>query len=138
MAPSRLHFGLWSLGGGGGREFGGVGAMVEQPAFEVAISGAGQIVVTGGKSERIVQYAERWARFHGRTVPDCQIEVLRSIPEHAGLGSGTQLGLAVAAGLNAFCGLPSQTPQELALSVGRGLRSAVGTYGFVSACHILI
>src|SRR5262249_44809242 len=37
----------------------------------------------------------------------------------------------VAGGLNAFCGLPSQTPQELALSVGRGLRSAVGTYGFV-------
>ena len=27
--------------------------------------------------------------------------------------------------------LPSQSPQELALSVGRGLRSAVGTYGFV-------
>jgi len=59
------------------------------------------------------------------------VEVRESIPQHAGMGSGTQLALAIAAGLSAFCALPSQTPQELALSVGRGLRSAVGTYGFV-------
>src|SRR5439155_6189948 len=46
-------------------------------------------------------------------------------------GVGTQFALAVAAGLNAFFDLPSQGATELALSVGRGLRSAVGTYGFV-------
>src|SRR5213076_1599219 len=63
--------------------------------------------------------------------PPCRIHISASIPEHAGLGSGTQVALSIAAGLSALCGLPSQTPQELALSVSRGLRSAVGTYGFV-------
>jgi beta-RFAP synthase len=47
------------------------------------------------------------------------------------LGVGTQLALSVAAGLSAFCGLPASAPQELARSVGRGRRSAIGTYGFV-------
>src|SRR5262249_8559712 len=64
-------------------------------------------------------------------LPGCRLQIEEAIPQHAGLGSGTQLALAVAAALNVFAGLPSQTPQELALSVGRGLRSAVGTFGFV-------
>jgi beta-RFAP synthase len=45
---------------------------------------------------------------------------------------GTQLALSVAAGLNAWTGRPQPSPAELALSVGRGQRSAVGTYGFVA------
>src|SRR5262245_37756271 len=130
-APSRLHFGLWSLGGTGAREFGGVGAMVEQPALELVLSCAGQFHIRGNGWERALAHARRWAEFHRRELPACCVDIHREIPEHAGLGSGTQLGLSVAAALNAFCGLPSQTPQELALSVGRGLRSAVGTYGFV-------
>jgi len=48
-----------------------------------------------------------------------------------GLGVGTQLGLSVAAALNAFFGLPSANALELACSVGRGDRSAVGAHGFV-------
>jgi beta-RFAP synthase len=38
--------------------------------------------------------------------------------------------MSVAAGLSAYVGLPSQAPLELATSVGRGQRSAVGVYGF--------
>jgi beta-RFAP synthase len=47
-----------------------------------------------------------------------------------GLGAGTQLALAVGAGLNASHGLPEMAPPLLAACVGRGQRSAVGTYGF--------
>jgi beta-RFAP synthase len=46
------------------------------------------------------------------------------------LGVGTQLGLAVAAGLRRFLQLPEAPVESLAASVGRGRRSAVGTYGF--------
>jgi beta-RFAP synthase len=130
-APSRLHFGLWSLGGGDGRQFGGVGAMIERPELKLLLTEAGEFTAVGDSAERAIASARRWAEFHRLALPPCRIEICKMIPEHAGLGSGTQLGLSVAAGLNAFCGLPSQTPQELALSVGRGLRSAVGTYGFV-------
>jgi beta-ribofuranosylaminobenzene 5'-phosphate synthase len=130
-APSRLHFGLWSLGGAGARQFGGVGAMVEQPALRLCATEAASFSTAGECADLAAEYARRWSAFHRLEIPNCHLTIEQAIPKHAGLGSGTQLALSVAAALNAFAGLPSQTPPELALSVGRGLRSAVGTYGFV-------
>jgi beta-RFAP synthase len=137
-APSRLHFGLWSLAGGTGRQFGGVGAMAERPGLRLKVTSSAGLEVHGLEicgplplAERARVFVRRWALFHRLAVPACRIEIECSPPEHAGLGTGTQLGLSLAAGLGALCGLPSQSPQELALSVGRGMRSAVGTYGFV-------
>jgi beta-RFAP synthase len=105
--------------------------MIQRPALELKISSAATFTAHGSSADRTLAYARRWAEFHNSSLPSCRIEVASSSPDHVGLGSGTQLGLAIAAGLNAFCSLPSQSPQELAQSVGRGLRSAVGTYGFV-------
>jgi beta-RFAP synthase len=48
-----------------------------------------------------------------------------------GLGSGTQLGLAIVTALNRFVSQPSQDPAALTRAAGRGRRSAVGTYGFL-------
>ena len=92
---------------------------------------AGNSEATGEHADRAIVFARRWAEFHRRAAPHCRIEIEAVSPEHAGLGSGTQLALSIAAGLSAFCGLPSQSPQALAISVGRAQRSAVGTYGFV-------
>jgi beta-RFAP synthase len=130
-APSRLHFGLWALGGDEGRQFGGVGVMIARPATRLSITPADGFSTAGLSSDRVVDFARRWAAFHGQTLPGCRIEVFEQPAEHAGLGTGTQLGLSIAAGLSAFAGLPTPSPSELAQSVGRGLRSAVGTYGFV-------
>jgi beta-RFAP synthase len=129
-APSRLHFGLWSLGDGQRRQFGGVGAMIDRPPLKLTITDAPLLQANGQDSDRAIRFARRWAEYHHRATPPCRIEIDSVIPPHAGLGSGTQLALAIAAGLSGFCDLPAQSPQELALSVGRGLRSAVGTYGF--------
>ncbi|MBW8884694.1 MAG: beta-RFAP synthase [Planctomycetia bacterium] len=128
-APSRLHFGLWSLGDGHERQFGGVGAMVNPPQLTLTITDAPQLTAKGPDADRALAFARRWAEFHHRATPTCHIEIHSAIPPHAGLGSGTQLALSISAGLSAYCDLPTQSPQELALSVGRGLRSAVGTYG---------
>ena len=131
-APSRLHFGLFGLSQGEGRMFGGVGAMVDQPVLKLRIQKADRFECAGMLADRSQEFAQRWGEFHRLPqLPDCRIEVLEAPPNHVGLGVGTQLGLSVAAGLNAFAGLPAAGPQELALSVGRGLRSAIGTYGFV-------
>lgn len=131
-APSRLHFGLFGLSQGEGRMFGGVGAMVNQPVLKLRVRGGARFECAGMLADRVQEFAQRWAEFHRLSgLPDCHIEVLDAPPNHVGLGVGTQLGLSVAAGLNAFAGLPAAGPQELALSVGRGLRSAIGTYGFV-------
>jgi beta-RFAP synthase len=62
-------------------------------------------------------------------LPPCEINA-RTPSDHIGLGVGTQLGLAVAAGLRRFLKLPELDITSLAVDVGRGTRSAVGTHGF--------
>ncbi|MEX2310591.1 MAG: hypothetical protein WD738_23695 [Pirellulales bacterium] len=129
-APCRLHFGMFSFGQADRPQFGGVGVMVDPPAIEVTITPSGRFSVSGALPNRVEQFAksaiEYW-RLH--ELPACEIAV-RSPPDHVGLGVGTQLGLAVAAGLRKFLALTELPIDELASSVGRGARSAVGTYGF--------
>ena len=104
--------------------------MVQKPGLTLVVRDAKQFAAIGPLADRAGHFARRWAAFHGRELPACQIEIVSAAPEHAGLGTGTQLGLSVAAALSALVGLPSQSPPELALSVSRGLRSAVGVWGF--------
>jgi beta-RFAP synthase len=105
--------------------------MVEQPALRLAITPAERFVAVGSLREDVRELAGEWASFHGWVdLPACRVDVANVPRRHAGLGVGTQLGLSVAAGLNAALAIPPASPQELAASVGRGLRSAVGTYGF--------
>ncbi|HPM82306.1 MAG TPA: hypothetical protein PLF81_16475 [Candidatus Anammoximicrobium sp.] len=133
IAPCRLHFGLLSFGQPSGRQFGGAGVMVDHPAVHLRVSAADAFQATGPRAGRARGFARRWAEHVGLPrEPVCRIEILSMAPAHAGLGAGTQLALSVAAGLNAWCGRPQPTPEELALSVGRGQRSAVGTYGFAA------
>jgi beta-RFAP synthase len=105
--------------------------MIERPGMRLRVAAAARFATTGPLAERAMAFGRRWAEFHRIALPPCSLELVHAPPEHVGLGTGTQLALAVAAGMNAWCGLPAQSPLELALSVGRGLRSAVGTYGFV-------
>lgn len=132
-APSRLHFGLYGFGQSAARQFGGIGAMVQSPSLRLTARRSESFSATGPLADRVRFFAARWAAFYhaASDLPAAAIEVLHVPPEHSGLGVGTQLGLAVAAALNALHDLPPVTPTELAQSVGRAQRSAVGTYGFV-------
>jgi beta-ribofuranosylaminobenzene 5'-phosphate synthase len=58
------------------------------------------------------------------------IEIKQAPREHVGLGAGTQLSLSVTAALLAALRLPIPSGSDLARLAGRGIRSAVGTYGF--------
>jgi beta-RFAP synthase len=130
-APCRLHFGLLAFGVPRGRQYGGVGVMIDKPAVRLCVSPSAAFSATGPAAARAEQFATAWARFSGFDgLPRCQIDVTWTSTQHSGLGVGTQLGLSVAAALNAWCGLDQPSPAELAISVGRGRRSAVGTYGF--------
>lgn len=133
-APARLHFGLLSFGHSGQRQFGGVGVMLAGPRMRLAVESepTGEFVVRYGRfARRIGELARRWSLHRlGRPMPRCRLALVEEIAPHVGLGSGTQLGLAVAKGLERFHGFDAAEPAGLAESVGRGLRSAVGTYGF--------
>jgi beta-ribofuranosylaminobenzene 5'-phosphate synthase len=131
----RLHFGLFALEAPPGakeqRSFGGVGVMVSQTGIELHIrEAAGFEVADDPLADRVRGFARRWAEFYSRPLAGMKLFLLGHTPDHVGLGTGTQLGLAVAAGLSAFHGLPVPPLEELCRSVGRGLRSAVGAYGF--------
>ncbi|MEX0977431.1 MAG: hypothetical protein WDZ48_01175 [Pirellulales bacterium] len=131
-APSRLHFGMFSFGQPNARQFGGVGVMVDRPGLKLRIVGADRFSVAGPLERRVQSTVERLvAAWQLRELPACRIEVLDAPPEHVGLGTGTQLALAVTAGANAFLGGEPLDAPALASLAGRGGRSAIGSYGFV-------
>ena len=128
-APARLHFGVLDLRGSLGRRFGGLGAAIPTPSLllEVASSRTG-ITAAGPDADRAAEFAKRFLEHYG-VREGARVLVHRAIPAHSGLGSGTQLGLAVARALAELHGLPTE-PTALAQAVSRGRRSAIGTWAF--------
>ena len=133
-AGCRLHFGLYCFGASEGqRNFGGVGVMLESPALRLRLSPGSS--VAGLHTKRVQEVLAQWRQHHETDVvastPPAAIEILAAPPHHRGLGVGTALGMSLAAGLRAYYGLPPGDAETLAISVGRGRRSAVGAHGFV-------
>ncbi|HKT60694.1 MAG TPA: beta-ribofuranosylaminobenzene 5'-phosphate synthase family protein [Gemmatimonadales bacterium] len=127
-APARLHFGVLDLRGALGRRFGGLGAAVPAPSLLLEACRDERLTADGPDAERAAGFARRFLAHHGRT-GGARLIVHRAIPPHSGLGSGTQLALAVARALAELHGL-STDPAGLARAVGRGRRSAIGTWTF--------
>jgi beta-RFAP synthase len=89
---------------------------------------AERVTGEGPDADRAVGFANRWFAYHGLS-GGARLRIHRAIPSHSGLGSGTQLGLAVARALGKLHGISVDAP-ELARSTGRGQRSAIGTWAF--------
>jgi beta-ribofuranosylaminobenzene 5'-phosphate synthase len=131
---ARLHFGLLDLGGTLGRRFGGIGAAAPAPTLLVSARPAATLEVSGDdEAGRAAGFARRFLADEraAASVParGAHICVHRSLPTHAGLGSGTQLALAVARALAELHELDVD-PAGLARAVGRARRSAIGTWTF--------
>lgn len=143
---SRLHFGLLELAVGEPMRFGGLGLMLDQPGWVLRFTKAADLPDTGPIMEetisadiaaRIDQVRERLRQQTGREA-DARIEVLQTLPMHSGLGAGTQLAAAAAAGLLLFSRLTAEpTMDQLVHISGRGKRSGIGLYGFLHGGLIL-
>ena len=59
---SRLHFGMFSLGTPGVRQFGGVGVMIDQPAVRLQITEAETLSATGPMAEAALKAAHALSR----------------------------------------------------------------------------
>jgi beta-RFAP synthase len=133
-SPARLHLGFVDLSGDLGRKFGSLGLAIEGLSTIVTATRSDGLSATGLESERTLKYArDIFAALH--LDPCVALEVHSAIPAHAGLGSGTQLALAVASAIAAVCDLERSVP-DLAALTGRGARSGIGigvfaTGGFV-------
>ncbi|KNY23521.1 GHMP kinase [Methylobacterium sp. ARG-1] len=127
-APARLHFGFLDLHGGLGRRFGSIGLAIDAPSVALTARHSAHLSVTGAEAERVRGYARAAADHLGQ--PDSvAIEVERTIPAHAGFGSGTQLALAVAAAL-ARLSRETFSAATFSSSLDRGNRSGVGLSAF--------
>ncbi len=127
-AQARLHFGFLDLSGEKGRRFGGMGLSISRPHLALRLEKGTRLRVEGAQAERIEILA---ARFYEAVDlrPMAKIQVLEAIPEHIGLGSGTQLALAVAAGLSRLHRL-DHSFEELCALMNRARRSGVGYHLF--------
>jgi beta-RFAP synthase len=137
-APARLHFGVLDLRGALGRSFGGIGAAAPAPTLLVSACPADGLEVVGEDADRAADFARRFLAHlgPGRGVGGVRLCVHRTLPQHAGLGSGTQLALAVARALAELCAAPTDAP-GLARAVGRARRSAIGTWTFAGGGLVL-
>jgi beta-ribofuranosylaminobenzene 5'-phosphate synthase len=132
---SRLHFGPLAWKPRHGRDFGGWGVMIETPRtvvrvgrFDDSRQPGRQECSSQRRAEGLLQQLRKQSPF---AIPEAvRVFVDEEPPQHCGYGSGTQLALAIARGVTQGVtgGFPGGA--DLARLVGRGLRSAVGIYGF--------
>lgn len=130
-APSRLHFGLLRFACSSGPSYGGLGMMIDRPGVEVELARSTEWHAEGPGSERALALARQASMSFVDSVDQpLYVRVVRSAKSHSGLGSGTQLALAVAKGVDFLIGGGSADLERLVSAVGRGQRGAVGSYGF--------
>ncbi len=125
---SRLHFGLMDLCGNLGRIYGSLGVALKNPRVVIEIKGSEKLAVKGEHSSLIRSLVKKFSRHYSIT-PKVEIIVKETVPQHQGLGSGTQLSLAIAAGLARIYDINVRV-RELAKVMGRGKISAIGLGAF--------
>jgi beta-ribofuranosylaminobenzene 5'-phosphate synthase len=135
QAPARLHLGFLDLNGGLGRRFGSLGLALNQPAVDLVVSDDAALSSEGEEADRLLRYAEA-AAVHLGVEPRGHLQLRHSIPAHAGLGSGTQIAFAVAAGLARLHGKPFEA-RAAAQALDRGNRSGIGLAAFLHGGLIL-
>jgi len=127
-APARLHLGFLDLHGGLGRRFGGLGLALNEINTRLSCERSTNFEGTGPDSERAVEYARQLLQAFGKT-DAVRIEMHEAIPQHAGLGSGTQLALSVGLALNRLFDL-NLGIRDIAVRLGLGSRSGIGIGAF--------
>jgi beta-ribofuranosylaminobenzene 5'-phosphate synthase len=122
--PARLHLGFLDLNGELGRRFGGIGLAISGLGTSLTIERAGSSEISGPDADRVSQHLQKLERLLSLGSKH-RIRISEVVPAHAGLGSGTQLALAVASGLRTLHKLPLDIAGD-ALRLGRGARSGIG------------
>lgn len=127
-APGRLHLGFMDPGSGVGRRFGGVGLTLDGVGTRVCATRADGVEAAGPQERRVLRALDLLREATG-VRRGIRVVVTAAIPEHAGLGSGTQLALAVGCAFAKTFGL-ALTPRDVAGLLDRGGRSGIGIGAF--------
>jgi len=135
-APGRLHLGFLDPAATLGRRFGSLGLVLDgwHTRVELGAAAGGQDELSAatldGQAElpRVLAHLQSLKQRTGQPGP-LRLHLAATLPAHAGLGSGTQLALAVGRAFARWHHLALSTA-TLAHGLGRGLRSGIGIAGF--------
>lgn len=124
VTGSRFHFGFLNLSLAHRRIYGGLGLALTEPKVSVTVARADELSC---RDDDAALYANRCLEL--LDVPGARVEIESTVPRHVGLGSGTQLALAIYAGMarEYDTGIDVRTA---APALDRGGRSGVGVAGF--------
>jgi beta-ribofuranosylaminobenzene 5'-phosphate synthase len=135
-APARLHLGFLDLNGAAGRKFGSIGLAIDshRTIVEARFCQADERHVLAehlrAKVDSLIAlFCHHFADVISPQSSPVQISIPQSIPEHAGLGSGTQLAIAIGTALSRLYNIEADTP-TIAAILDRGSRSGIGISAF--------
>ncbi len=134
-APARLHLGFLDLHGGLGRRFGSIGLTIDTLATRLLAERSSTITASGPGAERALKYARSYIDARG-IEGGVDISLTQTIPDHVGLGSGTQMALAVGTAIEYLYSGESNSA-EIARILNRGTRSGIGIGAFEQGGFIL-
>lgn len=124
---ARVHLGLLDTVA----PFGGIGVMVDQPATEIRVSAHSRFLADETIRDRATEIATRVAKASGNLgLPACRVELVRGAAAHCGLGSGTQVSMAIAEAMLVHLGIQADARSLAVDFAQRGKRSAVGVHGY--------
>jgi beta-RFAP synthase len=135
-STARLHMGFFDLHGGLGRKFGSIGLSLTAPAIELtAISSKNKKAKVAGALSMPATTVARASVIMEQLIKKLHLtggislNINQYIPEHTGLGSGTQLALAIGSAVSNLYNLNLNSAQIAELT-GRGGRSGIGIAAF--------
>lgn len=124
----RLHLGFFDLSGESERRFGSVGVAID--AYQTALT-----ISTQAQQDDVDPWAFNILQQHLKSIAannpaqPLDLNIHQAVPRHSGLGSGTQMALAIGAGVNTLLGKPLNTAL-IASAHQRGARSGIGIATF--------
>ncbi len=139
--PSRIHFGLMDMNGELGRVNGGCGVALQEPHWFLTISlSSEEMDSIKGEAKNRVEKALKMVKeaFPHLSQHHHEVVVKKAILEHVGLGSWTQLLLALAKALHQLENRDHVlTTVELARTLSRGGTSGIGIAAFEAGGFIV-
>lgn len=134
---ARLHLGQLDLNGSLGRLYGGLGLAIEEPLLEITAERNNTLsfINTASEKNRLTKIANKYLEYYG--LPGVKIKLIQSLPSHSGLGSGTQLSLALGFAITRVYGLQPPLIELAAITDRESSRSGIGVAAFENGGFII-
>lgn len=120
--------GFVDISGSTGRRFGSIGLTLDRLGTLLEMHESDELIAEGPQADRALCYVRRFAEILDIS-PNIRVAIDTAIPEHAGLGSGTQMAMAIGTALCRLRGMEFDLT-AIAKMANRGVRSGIGIAAF--------